>query len=244
MAAWAAPPHLRRWRRRGRLLGGANATITVRSNLLGGSGWVGYSSTDGSGGGGDGLIVMDGKVNVTATGATVGGDATGSMGGLTRLRARSAGPGQPWPDHGRQCCQQQRLPQPISLRHLGAGVVAKDNVYIVNYGTITAGRRFRRQRRRGQADRRWQSPGTGERIQHHGPYPVDRPQHAGAEQPGWQAHHRLHDGRPVPGARRHLRGPRHPTAADRLDVNGKAQIHGTVSVVAGTGTRKARATPS
>ena len=27
-----------------------------------------------------------------------------------------------------------------------------------------------------------------------------------------------------------------PTAADRLDVNGKAQIHGTVSVVAGTGT--------
>ena len=61
--------------------GGANATITVRSNLLGGSGWVGYSSTDGSGGGGDGLIVMDGKVNVTATGQLVGGDATYSMGG-------------------------------------------------------------------------------------------------------------------------------------------------------------------
>ena len=127
-------------------------------------------------------------------------------------------------------------PSPYHSGTSGAGVVAKDNVYIVNYGTITAGRRFRRQRRRGQADRRWQSPGTGERIQHHGPYPVDRPQHAGAEQRGWQAHHRLHDRRPVPGSRRHLRSPRHPTAADRLDVNGKAQIHGTVSVVAGTGT--------
>ena len=80
--------------------GGANATITVRSNLLGGSGWVGYSSTDGSGGGGDGLIVMDGKVNVTATGQLVGGDATYSMGGrpgsggaaLYRTKARSRMP--------------------------------------------------------------------------------------------------------------------------------------------------------
>ena len=93
MAAWAAPPHLRRWRRRrAAYFGGANATITVRSNLLGGSGWVGYSSTDGSGGGGDGLIVMDGKVNVTATGQLVGGDATYSMGG----RPGSGGAGYTW----------------------------------------------------------------------------------------------------------------------------------------------------
>ena len=41
-------------------------------------------------------------------------------------------------------------PSPYHSGTSGAGVVAKDNVYIVNYGTITAGRRFRRQRRRGQ----------------------------------------------------------------------------------------------
>ncbi|MBR8657083.1 hypothetical protein KDH83_27575, partial [Achromobacter sp. Marseille-Q0513] len=61
--------------------GGTNATVTVRSNLLGGSGWIGYSPAEGGGGGGDGLIVKDGTVKVAATGQVIGGDATYSMGG-------------------------------------------------------------------------------------------------------------------------------------------------------------------
>ena len=172
------------------------------------------------GNGGNGVVIMAGSNTPRLPGSALGLPDLVNRGQIT----------------GGNAANNSDYPSPYHSGTSGAGVVAKDNVYIVNYGTITAGRRFRRQRRRGQADRRWQSPGTGERIQHHGPYPVDRPQHAGAEQRGWQAHHRLHDRRPVPGSRRHLRSPRHPTAADRLDVNGKAQIHGTVSVVAGTGT--------
>lgn len=61
--------------------GGANANITVRSNLIGGTGWRGYSPQEGSGGGGDALIVMDGKVKVTTTGVLLGGDSLESMGG-------------------------------------------------------------------------------------------------------------------------------------------------------------------
>ena len=146
------------------------------------------------GNGGNGVVIMAGSNTPRLPGSALGLPDLVNRGQIT----------------GGNAANNSDYPSPYHSGTSGAGVVAKDNVYIVNYGTITAGRRFRRQRRRGQADRRWQSPGTGERIQHHGPYPVDRPQHAGAEQRGWQAHHRLHDRRPVPGSRRHLRSPRHP----------------------------------
>ena len=124
--------------------GGANATITVRSNLLGGSGWVGYSSTDGSGGGGDGLIVMDGKVNVTATGQLVGGDATYSMGG----RPAVAGPRYTGQRHDPECrpyrrrhgrLQQRRSPSGIAPGGNGGDGAVLRNGRMVNEGRITGG---------------------------------------------------------------------------------------------------------
>ena len=138
--------HLRRWRRRrAAYFGGANATITVRSNLLGGSGWVGYSSTDGSGGGGDGLIVMDGKVNVTATGQLVGGDATYSMGGrpgsggaalyLDKGTIQNAG----LIVGGTGGLQQRRSPSGIAPGGNGGDGAVLRNGRMVNEGRITGG---------------------------------------------------------------------------------------------------------
>ncbi|AUT45802.1 autotransporter outer membrane beta-barrel domain-containing protein [Achromobacter sp. AONIH1] len=310
--------------------GGANATITVRSNLLGGSGWVGYSSTDGSGGGGDGLIVMDGKVNVTATGQLVGGDATYSMGGrpgsggaalyLDKGTIQNAGlivggtggynngaapsgiapggnggdgavlrngrmvnegritggeggmsmtpnsrggnggngvvimagsntprlPGSALglPDlvnrgqiTGGNAANNSDYPSPYHSGTSGAGVVAKDNVYIVNYGTITAGGDG--SGANGVAVR---LTGDGNRLElANGSSIMGHILSTGRNTLALNSA----DGKPTtasmtgdlylgPGDTFEVRAT--PTAADRLDVNGKAQIHGTVSVVAGTGT--------
>ena len=172
------------------------------------------------GNGGNGVVIMAGSNTPRLPGSALGLPDLVNRGQIT----------------GGNAANNSDYPSPYHSGTSGAGVVAKDNVYIVNYGTITAGRRFRRQRRRGQADRRWQSPGTGERIQHHGPYPSTGRNTLALNSA---------DGKPTtasmtgdlylgPGDTFEVRAT--PTAADRLDVNGKAQIHGTVSVVAGTGT--------
>lgn len=311
--------------------GGANATITVRSNLLGGPGWIGYSQAEGGGGGGDGLIVMDGKVDVAANGQLVGGDATYSMGGsggsggaglyLDKGSVQNAGlivggqggyndsdsPSGPAPGgkggdgavlrsgrmvnegsitggaggfsstrnsrggdggNGIVITTGSNTPRPsgapLSLPDLinrgqikggeaadnnnysgspysagagGTGVVAKDNVYIVNYGTISGGKNID-----GSPAAAIKLTGDGNRLElANGSNITGYVLSTGRNTLALNSA----DGKPTtasmtgdlylgPGDTFEVRAT--PTAADRLDVNGKAQIHGTVSVVAGTGT--------
>ena len=134
-------------------------------------------------------------------------------------------------------------PSPYHSGTSGAGVVAKDNVYIVNYGTITRGDGS------GANGVAVRLTGDGNRLElANGSSTMGHILSTGRNTLALNSP----DGKPTTASMTGdlawgpatPSGPRHPTAADRLDVNGRAQIrHGQRGRRHGT-YAEARATPS
>ena len=310
--------------------GGANANITVRSNLIGGTGWRGYSPQEGSGGGGDALIVMDGKVKVTTTGVLLGGDSLESMGGpgggggaglyldkgsvqnagqitggmgginsnanpssvapggrggdgavlntasminegnirggdggssstrnsrggdgghgvvITKGAYKQGAPGTPpgQPDlinrgqiRGGNAAGNDDYPGMFAAGASGAGVLVKDNTYILNHGTISSGNNVG-----GELGYAVKMMGDGNRLELASGSIING--HILSIGRNTLALNSA-DGKPATTAMTGnlYLGPYDtyevritPTAADRLNINGKAQLNGTVSVIGGDST--------
>ncbi len=130
----------------GAFIGGANADITLRTAIVGGMGGMSLPDDAGSGGGGDGLVVLDGTVRIDYNGVATGGRSNPSLSGSggdggTGLYLRNGALINNGQVFGGAGGENQSPPQSLALANGGnggAGVYVYQGS-VVNQGMIVGG---------------------------------------------------------------------------------------------------------